>query len=710
MRDVLERLLPGTPSSKNEPLEKGAGREQQPAASSGSGTMDPESSRAPREHPADLTPGGRGVLVATPLSAQRHTGDESSAGPTLAPGAIDSSEGRSNGDAALHPATVHPTLEELGGYGAHYLLSEPSWVRRHVETVALKNFQSVRRSLTIDIELPRNPDCVALRHGSNSVYFLPVATLAKEPLTSYIDMVDEADRSLPLLTRGENASVSLSAVTEAARRLLGKAPPHELQRAWAETIKRSGHSAALALLIAEGLMKQMHPDIESVEGYDWFMQALHDLAANSLVWLPLGGRGGERRIVKLCYDAISGEVNFRPRRDTEIFVKAVLNDGLTRTFRIPEPGDGDDRSRMRRMLSKTGNVLGLTAMGVEIGKPYTRGSISYHLQVEAPPGLEVQKVEPPPILHATSKAHPHVETESDGDSGHLYLSGVEVGESAPAKLWLRVDRRGFLSLATMSAALIVAMLWAYDAAAPINLANSHPEVAAAVLLVVPVLLLTFAVRLTEHPYVTRMLAGVRVCILTLGLLAVADAAAIVNVEPPHWSLHHAWFVYAVSGSVVGCVLALGWLLALRVTRRTWDELNAIWEQRASYVFCCLSAGALTSLVLTVGDLDASAATSAPALGVGLPLVLVLLCWTLLAAPKAREEHLSAALCWLSGVVAIAGSGFLLAGRIDGVRWHDAWRILAPVVVLATVALLLYAMDGYLRSWARTRQTRAGSRA
>lgn len=724
INDVLKSLLPGESPSGGGSSAANRQKEQQHTPSIEAGTVTPGSPTGPREAPVAPMPWGGateggapegGAVPSTaPVSAQ-HAGGALDPVSTLEPAAVHSGVGRSNGDPALRPmaqipAVVHPTLEDLGRSGAHYLLSEPSWVRRHVETVTLKNLYSVRRSLTIDIELPREPDCVALRDGSKSVYFLPVATLAKEPLTSYIDVTDESGRSLPLLTRSENASVSSSAVIEAARRLLDEEPPLELQRAWAETIKRSGDSSALALLIAEDLMKQLRPDIESRQGYDWFTQALHDLAANSLVWLPLHGHGGERRIVKLHYDAIGSSLDFRPKRDMEIFVEAVLNDGLTHVFRIVEPGDGDRRGRTRRILSWTGNALGLTARGVKIGKPYTRGSISYHLQVEAPPGLEIQKLEPPQALHPGSKAHQHIKAESDGDSGHLYLSGVEVVESDPAKLWLRVDRRGFLSLATMSAALIVAMLWAYDAAAPINLANSHPEVAAAVLLVVPVLLLTFAVRLTEHPYVTSMLTGVRVCILTLGLLAVADAAAIVNVEPPHWSLHHTWFIYAVAGSVVSSVLVLGWLLALRTTRRIWDQLNVIWELRAAYVFCCLGASALTSLALAAGDLDTRVATAVPALGVGLPLVLMLLCWALLASPKALDARLPAGLCWLSGVVAVAGAGLLLAGAIDGVRWHDAWLVLAPVVALATVALLAYEVAGHLLARAQAARARAGSTA
>jgi hypothetical protein len=609
------------------------------------------------------------------------------------------SDGRSGKD-----FPERPSLEDFGRLGTHYLLSERLWVRRHVETAELKNLQSARRKLTIDIMLPRNPGC-AVSKGDHSLYFMPVTLLAKRPITAYIDLVDENDRSQPLLTREENATVSFAAVIEAGRQLLGGEPPPPLRRAWAELIKRDDLDAALALHIAEDLIERWYPEIRSRPDYFWFERALRDLAANSLVWMALEGQGGERRIVKLRCEVAAGPAKLRPQRDTTIEVTAVLDDGLTHTFEHTQPGDGDPRTAPGRVINRIGNTLGLTAMSVALASPSIRGSSTYHLQFEAPPGLEVQRLKLLTHLRRRRGAvreEPQVLVENDWDSAHLYMTGGEVSEMQPAVAELRVGRRGFLSLSTLSGMLIVAMLWAYDAAAPLSLANSHPEVAGAVLLVVPVMLLAFVVRQGEHPYASRMLAGVRACMLTLGLLAVADAAAIVAVKPAAWNLHHTWFVYAVAGSVVGGALALGWLLALRITRLTWGGLNRLWESRAVYAACCIGAGALTCVALGVGDVDTSSATTIPALGVGIPLFLALACWTLIATPAAREAYPPAGLCYVSGAAAIAASGFLLEGDIAGLSWHWAWTILAPTVVFATLALVLWESSRFLAGRTRAR--------
>jgi hypothetical protein len=600
--------------------------------------------------------------------------------------------GRSSGGASETDLPQRPSLKEFGRLGAYYLLSERLWVRRHVETAELKNLQSAKRRLTIDIELPRDGDC-AVRAGERNLYFMPVTLLAKRPITSYIDVVDETNRSLPLLTREENAVVSLAAVIEAGRRLLDEEPPPPLRRAWAELIQRDDLDAALALHIAEDLTERLYPNVKNQPAYFWFARALRDLAANSLVWMSLEGQGGERRIVKLRCDVAAGPAKLRAQRDTTIEVTAVLDDGFTHTFDHTEPGDGDPRATLGRVINRVGNTLGLTAMSVALTSPSIRGSSTYHLQFEAPTGLEVQRLRLLTHLRrrrrAAPREQPQVLVENDWDSAHLYMTGAEVSEMQPAVAELRVGRRGFLSLSMLSGLMIVAMLWAYDAAAPINLANSHPEVAAAVLLVVPVMLLAFVVRQGEHPYATRMLAGVRACMLTLGLLAVADAAAIVAVKPSVWSLHHTWFVYAVAGSVFGGVLMLGWLLALRVTWLVWGRLNSVWESPLAYAACCIGAGVLICTALGTGDIDTKSATTIPALGIGVPLLLALACWVLIVTPAAREAYLPAGLCCISGAAAVAASGFLLEGNIVGLNWFSAWTVLAPTVAIATVALLVW---------------------
>ncbi|HUB37170.1 MAG TPA: hypothetical protein VL972_10130 [Solirubrobacteraceae bacterium] len=610
-----------------------------------------------------------------------------------------------------------PSLEEFGRLGASYLLSERLWVRRHVETAALKNRVSAKRRLTIDVELPREIVC-SVSDGRTNLYFLPVTLLAKRPITAFIDLVDEDDRSLPLLTREENASVSLAAVVDAGRRLLGAEPPSPLQRAWSELIHRDGLDAVLALHIAEDLTKRWFPEVEERPGYRWFRRALHDLVPNSFVWIPLEGRGGERRVVKLRYEATAGSPKLRHRKDATIEVVVTLDDGLTHEFTHTEPGDSDPRGIVGRVFNRLGNALGLTSTSVELTTPSIRGSSTYHLQFEAPPGLEVERLE---LLtekeqrRGAFQERPKQLVENDGDSAHLYLPdsevyrppgtgdyrpGMEDSRMLPVLAELRVGRRGFLSLSTLSGMLIVAMLWAYDAAAPIHLVNSRPEVAAAVLLVVPVVLLAFVVQAGEHPVVTKMLVGVRVCMLTLGLLAIADAAAIVAVKPSAWSLHHTWFVYAAAGSIFGGLLVLGWVLALGLTRRAWGGLNSAWQSRLMYSVCCVALGALVGIALGAGDLDTGAVNAIPALGIVVPLLLALACWPMLAAPAARGARLPAGLCCVAGTVAVAASSFSLEGAIDGLRWHDAWGILAATVVVAIVLLVAGELIRFAVEWKR----------
>jgi len=595
---------------------------------------------------------------------------------------------------------ARPSLEEFGRLGAHYLLSERSWVRRHVETATLKNLQSARRRLTIDIMLPREPDC-AVRDGDRNLYFMPVAILAKQPITSYIDFVDESDHSLSLLTREENGFVSLAAVEEAGRRLLGSDPLLPLRRAWAELITRDGLEAALALHIAEELSERWYPQIvdEANSGYVWFVRTLRDLAANSLVWLPLHGHGGDRRIVKLRCEVAAGPPKLRPRRDAVIRVNAMLDDGQLHPVEHIEPGDGDPRGALGRIINRIGNTLGLTAMSVALTSPSIRGSNTYHLQLESPPGLEIQSLTLFADLQQRRVAPHELKTtvENDRDSAHLYLTGGEVKEMQPAVAELRVASRGFLSLSALSGLMIVAMLWAYNAAAPIDQARHSPEVEAAVLLVVPVLLLAFVVRLGEHPYATRMLVGVRACMLALGLLAVADAAAIVAVKPSAWTLHHTWFVCAVLGSIVGGVLAFGWLLALRMTRLIWGFLNRVWESRLVYSVSCLIVAALVGAAIGTGDLDARSATAIPALGAGVPLALAFACWMLIATPAARESYPPAGLSCVSGAAALVAACFLLNGSIAKVGWHSAWKMLVALVVGAIAISLLYELIGVFLS-------------
>ena len=489
------------------------------------------------------------------------------------PGSVEPPAGAASGDDDGGSSWMR-----IGRLGAWYVLRQPKWVRRHVETVTIKNLRSARRQLTVDLALPDDGAAIAERRGEHNLYFVPAFRLVKTLGRSYMDLENEHGRCLPLFTRRENAMISRAAVQESAHRLNGGPPGRRLSLALRELVYRPGLEGQLFFSLAKDLIARHHPDMMGQPGFDSFMDFLRDLSVNSVIWLPLEGRPAERRIVKLRYDTGAGPSDLRPRKERTLYVRVEF-DGETSDHELEEAGDFDFRSAPGRIAARIGNALGMTAMGIVLRAPNVQGSESYHLQVAAPSGVEIRRIT---LLAKLRDSDPDPSVETDRDSAHLYLHGARVTNIAPALLEFRVGRRGFLSLSTLSAVVISGILWAYDAAAPFSEIGTRPEVATAVLLVAPLLLLAFVMKPEgEHPYAARLLVGVRICMLVLGMLAVADAAAIAGVRPDSWSLHHCWFVYALCSVAPAGVLVLGWVLSLETTEVVWARLTGVWESRTA---------------------------------------------------------------------------------------------------------------------------------
>src|SRR5438270_1444516 len=416
----------------------------------------------------------------------------------------------------------------IGRLGMWYLVRNPKWIRRHVETVKIKNLLSARRQLTIDLALPDDPAAIAETRGDCNLYFVPAFRLVKSRGRSYMDLENESGRSLPLFTRRENAMITLAAVAEAGHALMDGPPTRRLFLAWRELVYGAGGlEGQLYFKLVEALMEEHHPAITAHPNYEPFVTFLRDLSENAVVWVPLVGRPRERRIIKLRYDTPTGPSQLRPKRGGTFYVR-VEADGEARDFELEEQGDSDFRSAVSRVVERIYNSLGLTPMGILLRTPYIEGSDSYHLQVEAPAGVEIRRIT---LLAKLRDGDPNPVVGTDRDSAHLYLQGAKVIQIAPALMLFRVGRRGFLSLSAISALVIGGILWAFDAAAPLSQAGTRSEVATAVLLAAPALLLAFAMPPQgEHEYPRRLLVGVRGCMLLLGMLAVADAAAIAEVR------------------------------------------------------------------------------------------------------------------------------------------------------------------------------------
>src|ERR1700722_18768499 len=569
----------------------------------------------------------------------------------------------------------------IGRLGAWYVLREPKWVRRHVETVTIKNLSSARRQLTVDLALPDDEAAIAERREKQNLYFVPAFRLTKTPGRSYMDLENEFGRSLPLFTRRENAMISRAAVLESAQRLNGGPINASLRVALRELVYRAGLEGKLFFSIAKDLIERHHLAMLQAPGFESFMDFLRDLSVNSVVWLPLEGRPSERRVVKLRYDTAAGPSDLRPRKERTLYVRVDFA-GETTEHELEEPGDFDFRSAPGRVAARIGNALGMTAMGILLRTPYIQGSQTYHLQVDAPAGVEIRRMT---LLAKLRDGDADPSLETDRDSAHLYLQGARVTETAPALLDFRVGRRGFLSLSTVSSLIIVGILWAYDASAPLNEVGTRPEVATAVLLVAPVLLLAFVMRPEgEHPYAARLLVGVRVCLLVLGLLAVADAAAIAGIKPGDWTLHHCWFVYALCSIAPATLLVLGGVLSLETTEVVWARLTGAWESRTFLLGWLVCGMALSALSVTAGAVYPEAATWDRSLSAAVVLACALPGALGAMSIQARDAPAAIGFAFCSCVAAIAAAAVLLAGGLGRVGWHEAWSGLAIAMGVITV--------------------------
>ncbi|KGM14449.1 hypothetical protein [Cellulomonas bogoriensis] len=135
-------------------------------------------------------------------------------------------------------AGLHESQLELGERVVR-LLVDPSWIVRRVETVSLRVDGETRRRVSFDLAVPRSLAVQAseiptggtglqaevsgeVRGSQGDVAVVPLCFMRKGSLIG-LDAVDEAGRSLPVLSSSENAVLAIAAVQHLVERLAGTA-------------------------------------------------------------------------------------------------------------------------------------------------------------------------------------------------------------------------------------------------------------------------------------------------------------------------------------------------------------------------------------------------------------------------------------------------------------------------------------------------------
>lgn len=582
---------------------------------------------------------------------------------------------------------ISPDFNGIGRRSSYFFLIDSShYLKRHVETLQIKSSSFARRRLTVDVQLPSDGRLGASGEHDDHEFWIPVTFLAKRPPRSNIDLRDDRNRTVPLLTRNENNEISLSAALAGAEELLPNEPSPLLKALLAELIKCDGIKSEVSLVLAKEALKTEGADLESERALA-FAESLRVLSGNYSMWVGFHGRPGERRVIKFHYDIEFDRQGVLRQRPT---TRSVRIQGryseVTYDLELEELGDSNPYSPIRRVAARLASATGLGAVNVGIKSPYIVGSDSYHLQVESPPGVETRDID----LFAT------VEEEGDADrwkrdhGAHLYVNRARLADEGAgmALLTLRVGRRGFMTLSWISAVLSATILWLFDLTAQRHVES--PEATAAVLLLGPALLAALVVRPGEHPVATKLFSGIRLLVALNGILVVAAAAAVAGVRPEGWNVEHVWFIAAITASASAAMITLGWIFSWDTTYRLVKGLRRQLSSGKAYRRLCAWLLGLTAFLFVLGWLNREfafppAVYLAPTMALGLACAFVAAGYVGLRPSSPLLAAVAINLNWMALLVALAT---LILHLTSGWQWETWWLRLAAVPIAGLLALML----------------------
>lgn len=496
-------------------------------------------------------------------------------------------------DASLAPAQ---TIVALAGRSGT-LLRDREWRHRQVDTLEITEALTTRTHTSLDFSIPADAPALGLgggwgAEGEGELFLLPVSALGKWPPFDRFDLRDDRGRALPLLGYEENREADAAALVAVHPGL----PADVCARL--EEIVHADRPRAPALLarLAELLVPLVPRGEGEPERKERILLAIVKhwaavLATNSLLWVPVRGHHGDRRLAKYEFQqplapdlrywprveqsfswaptrvvlevptvtsCLSYHLQFQPPRDLQVIGSELeLGAGQRSYHGTPEPppqlleGLGPMPGRFGRWAARLLALAAETLAGLA-----RRRWSEISLPEGAPAHSSPIEPEPPPSV-------PYEQTDSR--SAHLYVSRPALGRPyGVARFRLRATRAGLISGALI-AAVLIALIMSLFAACASEITERHLAPAVTVLVLAPGLIGFLAVRPNQHPLLRRNVRSVR------GLLVVAAAvpilAAILLVVIGNGAVVQAsWIALALVSWLLAGLLWLSWLLPPRPAR------------------------------------------------------------------------------------------------------------------------------------------------
>lgn len=623
--------------------------------------------------------------------------------------------------AAGEPSAEQDEARRIGERCAALLPRDPSVFRRHVERFDIVSADVIRRSLTVDVQLPGAETAVAVSRSGEHHYYIPLAMMDKSAPVGNIDLRDEHGRSLPLHNESDRVAITRCAVPHVAADVLGGAASEGLESLLDQIVTGDAPARDAALGVVRALIAHQRKDAfgDAKERSLAFEGLLCELAFNTVIWLELSGRPGERRIVKFSYDAHRFERGYgkgpeRPPKPLITGMHVSLPDAGIEQEVEPyvQPGAGNPRTPNYYWRWVT-RRLGLMATDIVLYDLYTSGCETYHLDVAPPSGLDVLELRWRPMPDEDGR--PKDLDDADiapwsRERAQMQMPGTLPGFVSDALLTVRPGPLGVLSRAAAATSIAALLLWFYNADLKQVLEAGHRgEEPGALFLVAVSSLLAFAVvPRTEHPVASAVLYGMRWLALLAAGFAVVAAAAIFNVTLGGMDQHRIFHWCAVGATMIGLFASLAWALSFRGIWSTTRLIRERWRRDLWYVVFGASATLVAAAVVAAGAAWPEAINGLMALFFAVLVVLMAL--QAFAAGHSHEvdRREMVAERWLigfGGLLTFVAAFHLALNLVDSNLswdWRDAWPWLRwPLGIVELLALVWPVVRGPDGFWPAT---------
>jgi hypothetical protein len=390
----------------------------------------------------------------------------------------------------------------IGLATAVLILFWPEWLHRRVELVTFEDHDVIRRSNSFDFTLPRHVLDLLDIDGKDPINVaIPLTFIRKDELI-HLNLSSEGNEAIPLLSSPQVSILSEAALLATAEIALDTTEvPAEivcdirrLVRDWVRLDPITSRYEGPAIEARERLFSEHEPEPQAravLSTHRIFKSLAHDFSTRFIAAVLLPITADQRRVIHLAYD--------------EKFYEST--DGW-----------------FRKLLIILELLVGNRARRVSFFVSSVSDAASYHLEAEAPEGLQISSG----AVYSLNTSKVIEEKVGSYQRIHFHSARLPRGTRLNVVPHLRPRSSTIVRAAALTSLLtMLGILYVWLQFGPIT-ANKGTQGAAAALLVVPLLLSLYLVRTNEHPMTTHLLWPLRIVATAPGLLSLLAAGVLVS--------------------------------------------------------------------------------------------------------------------------------------------------------------------------------------